>query len=166
MLTQLTKAKMELAVADGQAKAVEVKLGVVQKEVEVLQKWHRGHEATDTRNLQHLLNMEKMKVKGEQRRREGAEKEVGSKWEVITSNEKLHAEDAAKWVAEMQSLKARLKEAEAIAEQEAELHAGVKTSGATAEASAETIRKAVARPPVAITAFRHELVAPFFAVLG
>jgi hypothetical protein len=70
LLMQLTKVKMELAKASRQAAAAEVKVGVMREELEVLNRWYDGQEATDLRRVQYSLYEEKMKVKGEQRHAE------------------------------------------------------------------------------------------------
>jgi hypothetical protein len=51
LLMQLTKVKMELAKASRQAAAAEVKVGVMREELEVLNRWYDGQEATDLRRV-------------------------------------------------------------------------------------------------------------------
>jgi len=149
LLTQLTKVKMELATADRQKMAVEAKMGVVQTEVEVLQKWYDGQEAMDLRRIQHLLHLEKMKVKSERRERDEAVAEMRSVWAVNVSNGELHEADRKKWEAEKLALQGKLREAEVIAEQEAELYGGGAVSReavGTEAASPGTTRKVDTRP--------------------
>ena len=143
LLVQLTKVKMELAAASRQKAATEVQLEVMRKEVEVLRTWYKSQEAKDMRRLEYLLHEAKMQVQGERRRREAAELEVGSMWEVLDGNQHLHDKDAAEWAAEKLRLQAEMEAATGAAEKQAAM------VGDAAEACAGTDRKAVARPPAA-----------------
>ena len=91
LLMQLTRTKMELAVASREKAAAEVKLDGTQKEVVVLENWYKSQEAVDMRLLQSRLHEEKMKVKAAEVGALEAAKEVKSMWEVLTSNGELHA---------------------------------------------------------------------------
>ena len=140
---QLTKVKMELAKAGRQTAAAEVKMGAMQKDLEVLGTWYDSREARDVRRLEYLLHEERMQVQGERRRREAAELEVVSMWEVLDGNQHLHEKDTAKWAAEKLQLRAEIEAAAGAAERK------VTMVGNAAEACAGTDRKAVARPPAA-----------------
>ena len=144
-MMQLTRTKMELAVASREKAAAAVKLEEAQKEVVVLSRWHHGQEATDLRRVQYLLHEEKMKVKGEQRKGEEAVAELRSLWAVLTSNGELHAKDKAKWAAERMELRAELKAAKEAAVVTTKADGDL--IGGTAEASAGTARKAVGGAP-------------------
>jgi hypothetical protein len=174
LLMQLTKVKMELAKAGRQTAAAEVKVGVMREELEVLNRWYDGQEATDLRRVQYSLHEEKMKVKGERRQRDEAVAELRSLWAVKTANEDLWDEERKRlevrvgaattlramlkealtkmdaerqqWQAERSGLAQELKEAREVVEQEEELY-GTRTSrSGGAKASPGTTRKAVEGP--------------------
>ena len=163
LLMQLTKVKMELAKASRQTAAAEVKVGVMREELEVLNRWYDGQEATDLRRVQYSLHEEKMKVKGERRQRDEAVAELRSLWAVKTANEDLWDDERKRlevrvgaattlramlkeavtkldaerqqWQAERSGLVQELKEAREVVEQEEELYGTRRSRSRGAEAS-------------------------------
>jgi hypothetical protein len=126
---------MELAAADRKRAAAEEQLEAVRKEVKVLNTWYDSQEAKDVRLLEYRLYEEQTKVQGERRRREAAEQEVVSMWEVLDGNEQLHEKDAAKWAAEKLQLRAEIAAAAGAAEKK------------VAIVGDATDRRVAARPP-------------------
>ena len=140
LLEQLGMAQVRRKTAERLAEKAAAELVRTEASEKELQKMLREKQVVDVDRLQLQLHEEKMKVRGAAGEVQRANAELKSMWEVLGSNEALHAGDQERWAAEKKQLAAKLKEAEAAAKQEAMV-------GSTAEENAGTARKAVARPP-------------------
>jgi hypothetical protein len=140
LLQQLTKAKARRQTAEEALRKTELQLLRVSEECGTFKEWWSRKEEVDLREVQHLLYVERMKVKT----RDRSIVEIGA--ELRRENERLDdfKEQSERWQRDRAGLEEALKVAKAMAEWEAGEGGTVPT---TAEAGPGTTRKlAVGRP--------------------
>ena len=140
LLEQLGMAQVRRKTAERQAEKAAAELMKTEASEKEMREILRSKQMVDVGRLQYALHQERMKVKGAAGEVQRANAELKSMWEVLGSNESLHAGDQERWAAEKKQLVAKLKEAEAAAKQ-------VAMVGGSAEENAGTARKVGARPP-------------------
>ena len=140
LLQQLTKAKARRQTAEEALRKAELQLLKVSEECGTFKEWWSRKEEVDLREVQHLLYVERMKVKT----RDRSIVEIGA--ELRRENERVDAfnEQSERWQRDRADLEEALKVAKAVAEWEAGEDG---TACTTAEAGPGTTRKlAVGRP--------------------